>query len=456
MNRQFGRLMRKDPGNRADIATLLSDYEEADKALSKMIEAFKSWRDSWVSTLSIQVAATALFKDLYNPITSGSDRHDAVPTVTPIEKLKKVVHLQEIFSDLKSDLLSEVKMIESRVIKPAIEVKEFIQPAKKSIRKRENKRLDLEMYTSRVNNYTKKMKRTERENVALAKAEEEVAEAACSFKLADDHLRDILPPIISSALSILPHLLRVQIMIQTTLLAHSYTALHEYCEEANFPFPSPSMPDVIKVWATEFNPIRKRVEAISCIARGKSVHQFIALEDDGSIIKSQIARNGIQDRRPSNNAIVSSQQSTSILGTINQHVPSHPEKPRNYSISNQNQHIESEPVRYDSNDMPHQNTTNSFNSLNFPVAVNNEQPQRSLVGKKRPPPPPPPKRKLSKEPQIYVTALYSFDGENDGDLSFKDGDIIMVTKKTNSTDDWWEGILRGQQGNFPANYCQIN
>ncbi|KAI6250684.1 hypothetical protein HI914_00780 [Erysiphe necator] len=191
MNRQFGRLMRKDPGNRADIATLLSDYEEADKALSKMIEAFKSWRDSWVSTLSIQVAATALFKDLYNPITSGSDRHDAVPTVTPIEKLKKVVHLQEIFSDLKSDLLSEVKMIESRVIKPAIEVKEFIQPAKKSIRKRENKRLDLEMYTSRVNNYTKKMKRTERENVALAKAEEEVAEAAC-VRSSSSHIRQLM------------------------------------------------------------------------------------------------------------------------------------------------------------------------------------------------------------------------------------------------------------------------
>ncbi|RKF61949.1 putative sh3 domain containing protein [Erysiphe neolycopersici] len=179
MNRQFGKLLRKDPGNRADIATLLSDYEEADKALSRMIEACKAWRDSWVSTLSIQLAATVVFKDLYYPIACGNERPDAEPATTPVDKLNKVVQLQTVYSELKSDLLSEVQMIESRVIKPAMEAKELIQPAKKSIRKRENKQLDLEMYTNRVNSYTKKMKRTERENLALEKAEKEMAEAAC-------------------------------------------------------------------------------------------------------------------------------------------------------------------------------------------------------------------------------------------------------------------------------------
>ncbi|POS86877.1 hypothetical protein EPUL_001437 [Erysiphe pulchra] len=451
MNRQFGKLMRKDPGNRADIATLLGDYEEADKALSKMIEACKVWRDSWVSTLSIQLAATAVFNDLYHPITCVNDRPDAEPAITPVEKLNKVVQLQKVYSELKSDLLSEVKMIESRVIKPAIEAKELIQPARKSIRKRENKRLDLEMYSNRVNSYTKKMKRTERENLALEKAEEEMAAAACTFKLADDHLREILPPIISTSLSILPHLLEVQIMIQTSLLAHYYTALHNYCVETNFQSPPPPMSDVISVWAMDFTPVRKRAEAIDCIARGKAVHQSMTLGEEDSTVKSQTVRNGIQNRQLLNSAIIPMQNSmppsdirsrSSEISTITK-------------ISSQRRQIESDPHRFTSNEKSLQTIHNSFDH-SLSAGVNHDQLQRSLVGKKRPPPPPPPKRITSKLPETYVTALYSFEGENDGDLSFKDGDIIKVTKKTDSTDDWWEGILRGRQGSFPANYCKIN
>ncbi len=36
-----------------------------------------------------------------------------------------------------------------------------------------------------------------------------------------------------------------------------------------------------------------------------------------------------------------------------------------------------------------------------------------------------------------AVALFTFDGEQPGDLGFKKGDIIRVTKKTESTNDWW-------------------
>ncbi|XP_005867323.1 PREDICTED: SH3 domain-containing YSC84-like protein 1 isoform X1 [Myotis brandtii] len=55
-----------------------------------------------------------------------------------------------------------------------------------------------------------------------------------------------------------------------------------------------------------------------------------------------------------------------------------------------------------------------------------------------------------------VTALYSFEGQQPGDLSFKAGDRITVTSKTDSNFDWWEGRLRGQTGIFPANYVTMN
>jgi hypothetical protein len=53
-----------------------------------------------------------------------------------------------------------------------------------------------------------------------------------------------------------------------------------------------------------------------------------------------------------------------------------------------------------------------------------------------------------------VTALYDFGGQGAGDLSFREGDRIRVIKKTESTDEWWQGELRGVKGSFPANYCR--
>ncbi|KAJ1969081.1 hypothetical protein H4R35_006243 [Dimargaris xerosporica] len=60
----------------------------------------------------------------------------------------------------------------------------------------------------------------------------------------------------------------------------------------------------------------------------------------------------------------------------------------------------------------------------------------------RGPPPPIPSRSKS----TCVTAVYDFDGEQAGDLSFKKGDLIKVTKKTASQDDWWEGECHGRHG----------
>lgn len=49
-------------------------------------------------------------------------------------------------------------------------------------------------------------------------------------------------------------------------------------------------------------------------------------------------------------------------------------------------------------------------------------------------------------------ALYTFEGDQAGDLSFKKGDIITITKRTESKNDWWTGTVGGRIGIFPSNY----
>ncbi|KAK2627149.1 hypothetical protein QTJ16_003115 [Diplocarpon rosae] len=54
-----------------------------------------------------------------------------------------------------------------------------------------------------------------------------------------------------------------------------------------------------------------------------------------------------------------------------------------------------------------------------------------------------------------AVALFTFDGEQSGDLGFKKGDVIQVTKKTESSNDWWTGIIGTRTGIFPANYVEM-
>lgn len=76
--------------------------------------------------------------------------------------------------------------------------------------------------------------------------------------------------------------------------------------------------------------------------------------------------------------------------------------------------------------------------------------QRSTSRTEPSPPPPPPIANKAKTQ--YVVALYDYDAQADGDLSFKKDDKIEVIERTADQNDWWTGRLRGQTGIFPGNY----
>ncbi|KAJ5907035.1 uncharacterized protein N7473_003951 [Penicillium subrubescens] len=484
MQRRFGRMTTTKSADNSQVAVLLKDFEDADNLFTKIIESTKAWRDAWVSIATFQSRMADEFDGLYAPIVGSSEtetRH--IPEETPPALLSRTNNLRREYDDLRGELVQELNVVEQRMSQPAEQAKSYLAPMKKAIKKRNDKKSDYERFQSKVDGLIHKPKRSDRENVNLAKAELDLSMAKEVYQQADQDLLQRLPTLISLLFSLAPYILRAQVEIQNRMLAHYYTVLSGYCEDEQLPNPPPSMDQVVQDWENAHRTAQADVESLSCLSHGKALRlsqaheaqnkrpsiggRSISTISSASSIRSgnSVPRYGVPfpmlapkpcaaDMRspsPSSSMMtppisVGSSSSTPPLPSGGDYYMPPPPvaptpspfiqpaaPPTGVSFSPAGPKID----HFQLHRQGSSNTTSSAGTEPFAMAA---------LKKKKPPPPP--------RPTNFVTALYDYDGQGAGDLVFREGDRIRVIQKTNSTDDWWEGELRGVQGAFPANYVE--
>ncbi|KAJ5104813.1 hypothetical protein NUU61_002160 [Penicillium alfredii] len=489
MQRHFARVTSKRSADDSQIAVLLKDFEDGDMLMTKIVDSSQSWRDAWVSIATFQSRLVDEFDGLYGPIVGTSEtpsNHKAIET--PPATLARTNKLRKEYDELRTDLLQELDAVEQRMTRPAAQAKESLTPMKKTIKKRNDKKLDFERHQGRVDGLVKKPKRSDRDNTNLAKAETELANAKVVYQAADDDLRQRLPTLISLIFSLAPCVLEAQIEIQNRMLAHYYTVLHTYCEEEQFPSPPPPMEQVIQDWEYDSQLVQQKIERFGCITQGKAIRQSMAadaqnkrppMSSRANSMASQVSN--MSQRKPTvpppipgnkpcgleaispattpsiatpcDSISISSSAATTPLPTGGDSYmpppPVAPIPPAPVQKPTPPAGVQFSPAgpNIDHFRLARQTTTtsSSASSLSSSAALSDA----IKLKKARPPPPPPAARSAT-----FVTALYDFDGHRNGDLAFREGDRIRVVEKTDSTEDWWEGELKGVKGAFPANYVE--
>jgi len=456
--------------------------------------------------------------------------------------MQKCLGLQKLHSDLKTDLQQEIGMIDRKLLTPAQDAKAAMKPLQKTLKHRDNMKLDYERYLSRAQHAQKKETRSAKEEAALAVHENNLAQAQIDYQTADEQVKQTFPPVTEAVLQLMPYLLASQVMLQTTLVGQLYTVLDTYTRKHRLPNPAPSDGEIIDAWEREFEGFRRELEqSIATIANGKAVKMPMTLpEQAGSSLtglglrnkagglgskagglmhrkSSQQSTTGQQDDVAPQRPMIGSRQNTqglleagpptydeeeeaappkpprpakSPMGMPSPAIPmgSKPRIPSSSALSTVSNWERNPPPPYEQASggatppSRYQTPLNGFSSPNngylsatnsnsnnndyFSTVALRRASQASSVastpsamsalaaGKKKPPPIPT-KRIPSSSQAQYVTAVYDFEGQNEGDLVFREGDRIRVVKKTESTDDWWDGEVGGRVGVFPANYVRM-
>lgn len=95
---------------------------------------------------------------------------------TPQKYLEKATSYRGSQLELAQDLQQETDWIQTKLIHPAMEAKEYIGYTKKTMKKREDCKLDYERCKKRADNLRVKAN-TERDEAALAKLETDLSQA---------------------------------------------------------------------------------------------------------------------------------------------------------------------------------------------------------------------------------------------------------------------------------------
>ncbi|KAI8621780.1 hypothetical protein BC830DRAFT_111125 [Chytriomyces sp. MP71] len=390
-----------------EFADLEERFKLLDNSARKLSEETKKFKDALSSLLAHQESFASTLLEVYQPITayanlgstakegsspSGSRRGSKTYKETNQVSLQAAEAFANFATSSRQTLLPDLDTIERRLVAPAMDLVGLLDNVKKVIIKRGHKLLDFDRHREAVKKLKEK-ERTVNDEKALGKAEISFDQATREYNHINNLLKSELPILLQLKAPFIDPCFQTLYWYQ--LKVHQ-TLLHAYGDLMRQPAFDASVSAAVGFEA--------KVAAQACL-----------LEDLTLLARN---RKPAASTSPLSPDYVASQADVGVGAGAPPPAYVSPAAP---------------PTQFSSFKQMH-------GSYGAPPPVAPYGVGTAAVG-------------VGENPHAsYVTALYDYQAQAEGDLSFMRDDRIEVIERTQDPNDWWTGNLRGVTGIFPGNY----
>ena len=352
--------------------------------------------------LNHQIEFSKAIQEIYKPISGRvSDPDSTIPEGNP-EGIQACEEYENIVRELQETLQPELEMIQARVIGPADELLSVIKAVQKQTLKRQHKQLDYDRHRATHKKIQDKENKTLKDEKALYKAENDVEQATQEFNYFNDLLKDELPRLFLLEREFIGPLFQSFYYMQLNVF---YT-LHEKMQSIDIGYFNLTL-DIEEAFESKQGDTRSQAEALA-ITKFKTTGQKKSSGVPPKYVpKNQLAIEGRSTRQSLDSA------------------------PPPYAITN---------------------GEDSSASITRAHSTGSSWGAAAKAKGAAPPPPKPKPSALKGTPAAVerAQALYDYEAQAAGDLSFTMGDTIEIVQKGASENEWWTGKLNGRQGQFPG------
>ncbi|KAF2816949.1 BAR adaptor protein hob1 [Mytilinidion resinicola] len=392
-------------------------FQELEKETKRLHDESKKYFDAINGMLTHQIEFSKACAEIYKPISGRMSDPDSFVQEGNPEGIRACEEYEAIVRDLQETLQPELEMIETRVIRPADELLEIIKVIRKVAVKRDHKQLDYDRHRATQKKLQDKKEKTLKDEKAMYRAENDVEQATQEFNYFNDLLKDELPKLFRLEREFIRPLFQSFYYMQLNVF---YT-LHEKMQSIDIGYFDLTL-DIEAAFEKKRGDVQEQAEAIS-ITKYKTT---------GGRKPGQL--------KYGNKLAIEGKTGPQRRSTLDS--------------------TETPPPPYSPN--PEKNSLSpAFAAGGFGVGrANSTGSSWGAAAKSKgaaPPPPKPKPSRLSGVPAVEtVTALYDYEAQAEGDLSFTTGDVIEIITRTSNDQEWWTGRVNGRQGQFPGNYVRLN
>ncbi|PVG00707.1 BAR-domain-containing protein [Serendipita vermifera] len=416
-------------------------FEGMEKAVEGLLKDAKVFAENVVTVLESGAQFADTFGSMFQPKEGEYDLMGRYPDAAKTSKNTGAYAV--CMQELKDTLSPELDLIETRIVVPTKEFQYLMKCIRKNLTKRDHKLIDYDRHNNSLTKLRDKKEKNLNDEKNLFKLEQEFELATQEYDAINTALKNDLPQFMVLATRFIDPLFHSFYYMQLNIYYLMMEKLQGFATECKYRYETSSA-EILSEYQDKRGDVWEQVDALHVTKRQALTAMRLANRQNSGASGASGAT-GLS-------------RATTSASTSSSGFKKAPPPPPGSSSSVGLKKMPPPPpgglsVKRSQTSMKSMNSP-AMNNPPPPYSAGNSQVASVVAATKRPPPPPPVKKAPPKPKVQYVVALYDFDAQADGDLSFRTGDRIEVVERTANTEDWWKGRLNGEEGVFPGNYVQ--